>query len=257
LNKFDKGSGIRGQGSVDEGRDIVGGPERLQKILSAHGVASRREAEILIQSGRVTVNGVSAHIGQCAEFGRDEIAVDGSVLIPRGELLYIMLHKPRGYVTTRSDERSRKTVMDLIADIGSRVYPVGRLDIDSEGLLLLTNDGEFANAVAHPSHGKEKTYEVRVRGDAAGAVNLLCDPIRIDSHVVQAASVKLVHRFDYGGLLRISIAEGRNRQIRKMCASCGLEVLSLRRVSVGTLELGSLKPGEWRYLTSAEVQSMR
>ena len=227
-------------------------PERLQKIISAHGVASRRYAEKLISEGRVYVNGVRAVIGQSADFEIDEIVVDGNPLRPIGELVYIMLNKPCGYLTTACDDRGRKTVMELVEDAGVRVYPVGRLDLDSEGLLLLTNDGAFANVAAHPRFNKLKTYEITVRGDAQLAVLKLSRPMLIDSHQVRAKSVGLIRKTHDGGVLSVTIGEGRNRQIRKMCAGSGLEVLSLIRVSLGRLELGSLESGKWRHLTSAE-----
>ena len=239
--------------------DVVMGseaPARLQKILSAHGVASRREAERMILDGRVTVNGSAATLGQSARFGLDDILVDGAPIEPVKELVYIMLNKPRGYVTTRRDERGRKTVMSLVSDAGASVYPVGRLDMDSEGLLLLTNDGRFADAVTHPSFNKAKTYEARVRGETSRAAEALRRPMEIDSHTVQAASAEVLERAGGGATIRITVFEGRNRQIRKMCAVCGLEVLSLRRVSVGGLELGSLEPGKWRRLTEDEVRSL-
>jgi len=232
------------------------GPQRVQKILSAHGIASRREAEKLILDGHVTVNGIQAHLGQSAEFGRDEICVNGAPILPRGELVYIMLNKPRGYVTTRSDERGRKTVMSLVEGICPGLFPVGRLDINSEGLLIFTNDGQFAQTVTHPSRGKKKTYEVRVRGDAESAVATLCGPLLIDSHIVTALAAELVYKTEDGGLLRITIGEGRNRQIRKMCVSCGLDVVMLKRISIGALKLGSLKTGNWRHLKDEEVQSL-
>jgi len=230
--------------------------ERLQKILSAHGAASRREAERLILSGQVTVNGETAKIGQSARYGVDEIAVRGAPIGPAAEPVYIMLNKPAGYITTMRDDRGRRTVMDLVKDAGAKVYPVGRLDMDTEGLLLLTNDGQFANAVAHPSFNKAKTYEARVRGDAAGAAVLLRAPIEVDSRIVRAGSVKLAGRTAGGGVLLITINEGRNRQLRKMCAACGLEVLSLKRLSIGPLELGALKTGKWRRLTDEERRSL-
>ena len=231
-------------------------PARLQKILSAHGAASRREAERMIQDGRVTVNGITAVIGQSAQYGRDEILVDGIPLEPGEEPVYIMLNKPRGYITTRNDERGRMTVMSLVHDADAKLYPVGRLDMDSEGLLLMTNDGNFAAVVAHPSYEKRKTYEVHVRGNASAALSALRCPIEIDSHTVQAASVDILKRTGNFTVLRMTINEGRNRQIRKMCAQCGLEVHSLKRVSIGTLELGSLKSGHWRHLTEDEVRSL-
>ena len=228
--------------------------ERLQKILSAHGVISRRGAEQMIKDRRVSVNGVTAELGQRALAGRDMIEVDGAPLEPRREKIYIMLNKPRGYITTANDERGRKTVMELVADAGAKVYPVGRLDMDSEGLLLLTNDGDFAETVAHPSHNKLKTYEVYVRGKVKEAADLLRSPMMIGSHTVRADSVDIVKGSVSSALLRITIHEGRNRQIRKMCANCRLEVESLRRVAVGSLELGPLDPGKWRHLTNTEVR---
>lgn len=225
---------------------------RIQKILSAHGVASRREAEKLILAGRVTINGKTAMIGQSAQFECDDIAVDGVRLKPASESVYIMLNKPLGFITTASDDRGRKTVMDLVADVGTRVYPVGRLDMDTEGLLLLTNDGQFAHTIMHPSNDKKKTYEVHVGGDAVSAETLLRHPVLVDNHLVQAASVVLMKQTGNRGVLHITVCEGRNRQIRKMCALCGLEVLSLKRLSIGSLELGSLKTGKWRHLTEEE-----
>lgn len=230
--------------------------ERLQKILSAHAIASRREAEKMISAGKVTVNGVIATLGSRANPDTDEIFVDGKPLTAPAAHIYIMLNKPRGYITTASDDRGRKTVMSLISEVGTRVYPVGRLDMESEGLLLLTNDGEFANKIAHPSFNKTKTYEVSVRGDLEGKLAMLRRPLEIDSHVVCAKSVSIIRKQQNGGVFAISISEGRNRQVRKMCAICGLEVLSLTRVSIGSLELGELSTGKWRYLTDAEIKSL-
>ena len=231
-----------------------GKPDRIQKILSAHGLASRRGAEEMIREGRVTVNGHVAELGQSAEFGRDDIAVDGVSIAPEAGKVYIMLNKPPGYVTTASDERGRKTVMDLVKT-PERVYPVGRLDMYSEGLILMTNDGLFANSVAHPSNDHRKTYEIRVRGDAGKAAPMLRRPMEIDGHVVRAAEVTLLERAEGGGAVRVTVTEGRNRQLRKMCELCGLKVLSLKRVSIGSLGIGSLKPGEWRHLTEDERNS--
>ena len=226
--------------------------ERLQKILSAHGAASRREAEKLIKAGRVTVNGAAASLGQSADYACDEILIDGVPLKPKDAPVYIMLNKPRGYVTTMRDERRRKTVRDLVPEPG--VYPAGRLDMDSEGLLIMTNDGQFANAVMHPSYNKAKTYEVHVRGDVSNAEQQLSRPMQIDSYTTRPATVKLQKRTERGGVLLITIHEGRNRQVRKMCAICGLNVDSLRRVSIGEVKLGELKPGQWRRLTDEEIR---
>ena len=232
MNRINRKNAVSGKWFEDAG-DVPGTepvPQRLQKILSANGITSRRDAERMIMDGRVTVNGSPAHVGQCAILGLDEIAINGVQLEPRREFIYIMLNKPRGYITTQRDERGRKTVMSLLDGLCVRVFPVGRLDMDSEGLLLLTNDGQFANAVAHPSSGKKKTYEVNVRGDAAEAVKMLNRPILIDTRDVKAESAVLSERTTDGGVLHISIVEGRNRQIRKMCAACGLKVLSLKRL---------------------------
>ena len=219
-------------------------------------MTSRREAEKMILAGRVAVNGVTAVLGQTAVAGIDEIAVDGVPLEPKGGLIYIMLNKPRGYITSMNDERGRKTVMDLVADVGARVYPVGRLDLNSEGLLLMTNDGQFANAVAHPSNNKKKTYDVGVRGDVSDAEELLSRAIDVGAHTVQAVSVALIKRTAEGGVLRITINEGRNRQIRNMCLKSGLAVHSLKRIKIGALELGSLRTGQWRHLTGEEKKAL-
>jgi len=225
--------------------------------MSAHGVTSRREAEKMILQGRVTINGVQATLGQSAQFGLDEISVDGAILNNVNKPVYLMLNKPRGYITTVSDDRGRKTVMSLVQDVNTRVYPVGRLDINTDGLLLFTNDGEFANTVAHPSNNKLKTYEVRVRGDVHEAVRLMRFPIEIDGCNVQAKEAILSNVTVDGGVLIITVSEGRNRQIHKMCATCGLFVKTLKRLSIGTLKLGSLKSGQWRYLTAEEVASLQ
>lgn len=210
----------------------------------------------MILAGRVAVNNATAVLGQTAVDGIDEITVDGVSIAPKGGLVYIMLNKPRGFITSMNDERGRKTVMDLVADVGARVYPVGRLDLNSEGLLLMTNDGHFANAVAHPSNNKKKTYDVSVRGDVSTAEELLSRAIDVGSHTVQAVSVELIKRTTEGGVLRIIINEGRNRQIRNMCLKSGLAVQSLKRIKIGALELGSLKTGQWRRLTEEEKKSL-
>ena len=231
-------------------------PERIQKILSSYGVMSRREAERMIVDGRITVNGIPAALGQSAQPGVDAVAVDGVPLSTKDDPVYIALNKPRGYVTTVSDDRARKTVIDLVSGVGTRVYPVGRLDMDTEGLLLLTNDGQFANAVMHPSYNVTKTYEAHVSGDVTGALELMRRPMEIDSHVICAVSVELMEKTDTGGVLEITIVEGRNRQVRKMCALCGLKVRLLRRISIGPINMGPLKPGQWRYLTEEERASL-
>ena len=227
--------------------------ERLQKLLSAAGVCSRRTAETYLIAGRVTVNGQTAHLGQRADPDRDEILVDGRPLAPRAEAVYILLNKPRGYVSTLSDERGRRTVAELVADCGSRVYPVGRLDLDSEGLLLLTNDGDLLNALTHPRHEVEKHYEVRVRGNLEN-IPKLAEPMEIDGYSIRPATVVTIDRDEISAKLRLTIHEGRNRQIRKMCEKCGLEVRRLKRVAMGTMPLDPhLKSGAWRELTDEEI----
>ena len=232
--------------------------ERIQKILSAHGVASRRGAEKLVAQGRVLINGKTAVTGQSADAETDEILVDGKALRQKDELVYIMLNKPLGYVTTKSDEQGRKTVMELVRDVKMRIYPVGRLDINSEGLLLLTNDGSFANKIMHPSGNIIKVYEVCVVGDISAALLKLRGFLEIDTHIVKADFVKILKKnADTGeNVLKIGISQGINRQIRKMCAACDLKVKSLKRVSIGNLHLGDLKRGKYKFLTESEIKSI-
>ncbi len=226
--------------------------ERLQKILSARGIASRRAAEKMIEEGRVKVNGTIASLGQTADPDLDEILLDGKPLPTGSEPVYIMLHKPRGYVTTLSDEKGRKTAAELVADCGLRVYPVGRLDMDSEGLLLFTNDGEFANALMHPKHEVDKTYLTWVEGFSEVALTRLKQPITLDGYTIRAPKVRVVKP----GLLEITIHEGRNRQVRRMCDAAGMRVIRLKRIREGKLSLGDLPLGSWRYLTEEEVKQL-
>ncbi|MCD8161431.1 MAG: rRNA pseudouridine synthase [Clostridiales bacterium] len=232
--------------------------ERLQKILSARGVCSRRGAEELMNRGRVTVNGIPASPGDRADPEQDLICVDG-VPIPGGQRpVYLMLNKPRGYVTTLSDERGRPTVAQLVADCPARVYPVGRLDCNSEGLLLLTNDGALAQSLTHPSHGVEKEYLVRVSGDVAAAVPLLSRPMTVEGVRYNAAAVAVRPSKEPGTtLLSVTITQGKNRQVRRMCAAAGLRVHRLKRVREGPLRLGSLGSGQWRYLQDSEVELLK
>ena len=231
--------------------------ERLQKLLSAAGVCSRRAAETYLTAGRVTVNGEPARLGQRADPDRDEILVDGRPLTPRAKPVYILLNKPRGYVTTLSDERGRKTVAELVADCGARVYPVGRLDLDSEGLLLLTNDGDWAQHLLHPSHEVEKTYHVSVFGPVAGAAARLAAMTDLEGEPIRPARVEVLRQTARTALLAVTIHEGKNRQIRRMCARCGLTVKRLRRVQEGPLKLGNLPSGKWRDLSENEVEALR
>lgn len=231
--------------------------ERLQKILSARGVASRRTAETWIQQGRVMVNGVPARLGDTADPEQDEILLDGKPLPQGQEPVYILLNKPRGYVTTLSDEQGRPNAAQLVADCGVRVYPVGRLDMDSEGLLLFTNDGAFANALMHPKHQVKKTYDVWVTGYVSGAETRLARPIELDGYTIRKPEVKLFKAEGNRARLRVTIHEGRNRQIRRMCQAAGMTVTRLRRIREGGLSLGDLAPGAWRYLTREEVARLR
>lgn len=227
--------------------------QRLQKVLSAHGVASRRASEQMILDGRVTVNGQVASLGdKVAE--TDEIAVDGAVLMAKPENIYVMLNKPRGYVTTLKDEEGRKNVAELVAGCGGRVYPVGRLDLNSEGLLLLTNDGAVANRLMHPSGNVGKTYCAWVNGFQADTLERLAQPMVMDGYTIRPAQVRCIwSREDGGALLELTIFEGRNRQIRRMCANVDLRVTRLKRVAEGNLQLDTLAVGQWRHLTATEV----
>lgn len=227
--------------------------DRLQKILSARGLASRRAAEKMIEEGRVTVNGTVAILGQSADPDLDRIEVDGKPLPAIREAVYLMLHKPRGYVTTLSDEKGRKTAAELVADCGRRVYPVGRLDMDSEGLLLFTDDGDFANMLMHPSHQVDKTYLTWVEAYSEEALQRLKRPIELDGYRIRAPKVRVVKP----GLLEITIHEGRNRQVRRMCEAAGMQVTRLKRVREGALSLGDLPLGAWRYLTPDEVSKLK
>ena len=230
--------------------------ERLQKILSARGVASRRKAEEMIRCGQVTVNGVAAALGDSADPERDEIRIEGRLLPSQQENVYILLNKPRGYVTTLSDEKGRPNAAQLVADCGVRVYPVGRLDMDSEGLLLFTNDGDFANALMHPRHEVKKTYETWVTGYVPGAEIRLSRPICLDGYTIRPPKVQLIGSQGQKARFRITIHEGRNRQVRRMCEAAGMTVTRLKRIQEGTLRLGDLPLGKWRFLTEDEKESL-
>lgn len=231
--------------------------ERIQKIISASGIASRRTGEEMIKSGRVTVNGVPAALGDTADPECDAICVDGKPVCRSREHTYIMLNKPKGYVTTLSDEKGRKCVSELVADTGKRLYPVGRLDMYSEGLLIMTDDGELANRLMHPSNEKTKTYHVWVAGEISDkALAVLRSPLVIDGYRISPATVDVLKRSDEYSLLSISIHEGRNRQIRKMCEKAELKLTRLKRVSEGGLVLGDLPSGKWRYLSKEELQDL-
>lgn len=228
--------------------------ERLQKLISGAGIASRRAAEKLILSGRVTVNGETATLGMGADLDKDIVEVDGVRIGEMSERMYIMLNKPRGYVTTLSDEKGRRTVAELVDGAGRRLYPVGRLDLNSEGLLIMTDDGEAANALMHPAHEVEKVYSVTVRGRVTQRQVAAMEALRaIDGKEIRPAKVKLLSSDDEFTRLRFTIHEGRNRQVRRMCESVNLVVTRLVRTSEGELKLGKLPSGRWRLLTGDEV----
>ena len=232
--------------------------ERIQKILSARGVASRRRAEELIQAGRVTCNGVPCKLGDSADADIDLICLDGTLIPGVESKVYLMLNKPRGFVTTLSDEKGRKNVTQLVADCGKRVYPVGRLDMDSEGLLLLTNDGDFANTMMHPRHNVDKVYHVWVKGYSDRAYEQLQKPIVLDGYEIKKPGVRLFAVNSDGiSELEITIHEGRNRQVRRMCDAAGMQVTRLKRIAEGSLQLGNLSVGKWRYLTDAELDILK
>lgn len=230
--------------------------ERLQKILSACGTASRREAESLILAGRVTVNGLPAALGQKADLDADQIEVDGALLKPPEKRVCVLLHKPRGYACTCRDEKGRKTVLDLVAGCPFRLYPVGRLDMDSEGLLLLTNDGALANRVMHPAAGKEKVYLVWARGWRPEAEAVLRGPMALDGRPLAPVGLEIRREAGEDVLLEFTLREGRNRQIRRMCELAGLRVTRLKRTAEGPIRLGDLARGQWRYLTEEEIHAL-
>ena len=230
--------------------------QRLQKILSDRGVASRRRAEELIREGRVAVNGRVASLGESADADADQITVDGIPIPAAAGYIYLMLNKPRGYVTTLSDEKGRPTAAQLVAGCGRRVYPVGRLDMDSEGLLLFTNDGEFANQSMHPSFEMAKTYRVQVAGFTPENFQRLHIPVTLDGYTIRPPQLRLIASKGEKGTFEITIHEGRNRQIRRMCELAGMRVLRLKRIREGALELGDLPMGQWRYLTEEELKKI-
>ena len=232
--------------------------QRLQKIISAAGIASRRASETMIEEGRVKVNGKTATLGMSADPDTDTIEVDGQAISIAARRRYIILHKPRGYVTTMKDERGRPTVAELVEDAGDRLYPVGRLDMDSEGLLIMTNDGELANALMHPSHEVNKLYNVFVQGDdIKGAVRALQAMERLDGEPIAKPQVMLIELKGKTAELQITIHEGKNRQIRRMCKACGLGVNRLVRVAEGPVLLGDLPCGKWRSMTREEVSFLQ
>lgn len=231
---------------------------RLQKVLADSGIASRRKSEELIEQGKVRVNGKIAAIGDKVDPKNDRITVSGRKVIIKKEKVYIMVHKPRGYVTTMSDELDRKCVAELVTGVEARVFPVGRLDKDSEGLLLMTNDGDFANAITHPRKHVPKTYRVTVKGRVSEENQAkLSAGLMLDDRMTAPADVHTHSLGEDRSTLEITLYEGRNRQIRRMCESLGIEVLRLKRIAIGKIKLGGLKCGDWRNLNDDELRSIK
>jgi 23S rRNA pseudouridine2605 synthase len=232
--------------------------ERLQKIISAAGITSRRASETLILNGQVAVNGVVVtELGSKADPDKDTITVDGKPLKVGTQRLYILLNKPPGYITALKDSQSRPLVTDLLKDVPERVYPVGRLDYNTEGLLLLTNDGEWANRLMHPRHEIEKEYHVRVRGKVIDQqLKRMAEGVELEDGMTAPAVVNLVKSGEQNDWISVAIHEGRNRQVRRMCEAVSLSVVRLKRIRYGTLMLGTLRSGQFRYLTDAEVRQL-
>ena len=234
------------------------GAQRLQKLMAAAGLCSRRQAEVLIEAGRVTVNGRVAGLGDQADPQRDTILVDGRPLKRHETLCYLLMHKPVGVVTTLSDPEGRPVVTDLLRDIPVRVYPVGRLDLTTSGLLLLTNDGALANHLAHPSHEVAKTYLVRVRGSLIPElIRRLEQGVELDDGMTAPAKVARVRSSGGHAWFELTIHEGRNRQVRRMCEALGLPVSRLMRIGYAFLSLEGLAPGQYRHLTANEVARLK
>lgn len=233
--------------------------ERLQKFMSRHGIASRRVCEEIIASGKVKVNGKSINTpGYIVNPDQDKVEVDGQVLGPAEKPVYILMNKPRGYISTASDPKGRKIVTDLLQGVMERVYPVGRLDADSEGLLLLTNDGDLTYLLTHPGHKVPKTYKVRVKGiPKLQDLEKLSSGIMLDDGMTAPAKINFVEEREGNALLEVTIYEGRNRQIRRMFDKIGHDVLRLRRTKIGGLILGQLKPGQFKLMLEHEVRGLK
>lgn len=232
---------------------------RLQKYISRSGVTSRRKAEDLIKQGKIKVNGkVISEMGFKVNTDKDIVEYQGEIIKPIEDKTYIILNKPVGYVTTVDDEKNRPTVMDLVEDIKDRIYPVGRLDMDSSGLLLLTNDGIITNKLTHPSNEIEKVYLVEVEGiPSEDSLNRFRKGLIIDGRKTWPAEVELTNKSSDKSLLKVTIHEGRNRQVRKMCSAIGHPVKRLKRIEIGAIKLGNLNTGEWRYLTKSEKKYLK
>ena len=232
---------------------------KLQKYFSDCAVMSRRAAEEEIKNGKVTVNGEVATLGLRIDPENDVVIYKGKrILLKSEEKTYVLLNKPRGVITTLSDERGRTTVLSLLSDLGARVYPVGRLDYNSDGLLLLTNDGDLTYKLTHPKHEIPKIYHVTIKGQpSAEALARLRSPLDIDGYVIQPVKTEVISQNDSSTVLKMTLFEGRNRQIRKMCALCNLKIERLTRVSLGNVSLGDLRVGKWRYLTKSEIEYLK
>jgi len=233
---------------------------RLQKYFTDCGIMSRRRAEREIADGRVRVNGEVATVGQTVTPGVDTVEYNGkAVIMPGGEKkICIMLNKPRGFITSLSDDRGRKCVTELLGDLSERVYPVGRLDMYSEGLLILTNDGELANALTHPRHGVAKIYHVTTEGVPSDSrMNALRAPMTIDGYSLLPVKSEIISRSPGSAVIEMHLYEGRNRQIRKMCDAVGIKIRRLKRVAIGDITLGDLEKGKYRYLSDAEIEYLR
>ncbi len=231
----------------------------MQKYMADCGLMSRRAAEEEIRKGLVTVNGVPAELGTKVTPGVDQVLYKNrKVVMPRGEHVYIMLNKPAGYVTTANDEKGRPCVTDLVKAVGRRVYPIGRLDMASEGLLLLTDDGALTETLTHPRHSIPKIYNVKVEGEITEEqYKTLLSPMEIDGYPIRPVYTEVLKRKDGKTLLQMTLYEGRNRQIRKMCEQVGLQIRFLKRIAIGNLTLGRLRVGEWRYLTKEQVSYLK
>lgn len=232
---------------------------KLQKYFSDCAVTSRRAAEEEIKNGKVTVNGEVATLGLRIDPKHDIVIYKGKRVLPKtAEKTYILLNKPRGIVTSLSDEKGRATVISLLKGMNARVYPVGRLDMDSNGLLLLTDDGELTNRLTHPRHQIPKIYHVTVKGEVSSEkLALLCSPLVIDGYKIQPVKTAVFSRENGYTTLEMTLFEGRNRQIRKMCALCELSITQLTRIAIGDIPLGDLPSGKWRYLTEDEVEYLK
>ncbi|MBO5212392.1 MAG: rRNA pseudouridine synthase [Clostridia bacterium] len=228
---------------------------RLQKFFTDNKIMSRRNAEKVIEAGNVKINGVLARLGDKIDPENDTVEYNGKIIKKSTEKKrYIMLNKPLGYVSTSADEKGRKTVLDLVSDVGERIYPVGRLDMYSEGLLILTNDGELTNRLTHPKYHIPKTYNVIIKGDISSEQLIsLNSPMEIDGYKIKPAKIKIISRKEGSTNTLFTLNEGRNRQIRKMCEKYSLTIMRLTRISIGKLKLGDLERGKWRELTPAEI----